>query len=369
MSPPGTSYFLDTGIWDESIEPRIWAALSAIDRKVFVVPGVREELRSWVERHPNHPGSVAIKRAETTASSMVVLPPLEQGGDRHTAYTYYVSLLHLRRRALDVARLEFVKREGRAPESGELVAIAQQAFGQRGLLLTHKYGKSPSVDPNATDESLVYLAAEHALSKGSPTVILTKDQDVVEQFYKLWWFLDTHYRGMLMAKEYERDPLRYPHLRLPDGPRQREVFDPTNGFLLERGTERMQAVLPSRFSFVSVECWLIGKAMTRLTFGAEMRMHDVIKVKGATGGLVSDGLLGRNLHPWLAPLPLETRLRSCAAIVHDRSVNVRGTRANIGMLDIHHSMLSLERFTSLSYDLSKPKSLLWTPSVESREKR
>lgn len=44
------------------------------------------------------------------------------------------------------------------------------------------------VDSRATDESLVYFAAEHALRTGQQTVVLTKDQDVMEQFYKLWWF-------------------------------------------------------------------------------------------------------------------------------------------------------------------------------------
>jgi hypothetical protein len=211
----------------------------------------------------------------------------------------------------------------------------------------HKHGKPVILDRWATDESLVYFAAAHAISTGRPTVVLTKDQDVLEQFYKLWWFLDTHYRGMLMANEYARDPLRFRLHCLPDLPQVRMAFELDDGMLLERGAGRMDAVLPRGFDFVSSECWLVGSTVTRLVFGAERQMCRLLEVKGATGGLVSSQLRGRNLHPWLAPLPLGRRLIDSAAIVRDRALPIRGSRAAVGVFDLWHSVNTIERFHHL----------------------
>src|SRR5216684_1224101 len=106
--------------------------------------------------------------------------------------------------------MKFREEQERDPSPDEMMAGVQRTFSERGLALAHKDGRSVVLDKWATDESLVYLAAAHALETGRPTVILTKDQDVLEQFYKLWWFLDTHYRAMLMAEHYSRNRFAFP---------------------------------------------------------------------------------------------------------------------------------------------------------------
>jgi len=167
---------------------------------------------------------------------------------------------------------------------------------------------------------------------------------------------------MLMAEEYVRDPLRYPLRPVPDLPLVREAFDRRDGVLLDRGPSRMNDVLPAKFTFVAVECWLLGQGMTRLTFGAETEMSRLLDVKGHTGGLVSADLNGRNLHPWLAPLPIPMALRNSAAIVRDRVQELSDGKTRIGLFDIWHSINTHERFAH-AVPAAGPVSSLWSPDA------
>ena len=223
-----------------------------------------------------------------------------------------------------------------------------------------KNRKSTPDDKWATDESLVVLAALHALKTGQPTVVLTRDQDVLEQFYKLWWFLENHYRAMLMADRYADDPLGFRMHPLPDHPRIRNLFESTRGLLSELGSDRLTSVLPKRFDFVSAECWLIGGRFTRLIFGAERQMARLIELKGLTGGLVSDRLDGRNLHPLLAGLPVGVRLVDSVAIVRDHGVLLNDGTTKVGYYDLEHSINTLE-VGSIHIPVSKERQRLWLP--------
>lgn len=356
--PPDVCFFLDTNIWDKNLDPKIWQALLARNDSVYVIPSVRLELKDWILRNPEYIGSRAIRESNP---NLIVrnLPPTDS--DEMTAYAYYIYLLQSRRNIAHFYKMQFREKQGRDPNSDELMAGIQRTFGERGLVLVHKDGRPVVADKWATDESLVYLAAENALRTGRPTVILTKDQDVYEQFYKLWWFLDTHYRAMLIADAYSGDPFRYPMHKLPSVKYVDRFFYEENALLVEVGTRRMRAFLPRAYKFVSVECWLVRKKMERLTFGAETNMYRLLKVKGATGGLVSDRLQGRNLHPWLAPLPIGKRLETSIAIVRDRTITVSGSRAQVGMFDLTHSVNTHERHSRFAADPNASQSGLWTP--------
>ena len=103
----------------------------------------------------------------------------------------------MRRRAFEVADERFEREHGRAPDEAEREVLRKELekeLGPRGFMLAKKgFSDLP------TDEALVYLAVEFALSTGRPTMILTGDADVEEQFFKLLWLINTHYRGMLLA--------------------------------------------------------------------------------------------------------------------------------------------------------------------------
>ncbi len=56
------------------------------------------------------------------------------------------------------------------------------------------------LDSRATDESLVFETVANGIRSGRPSLLLTRDRDLLEQFYKLCWLIDTHYRAMLIAR-------------------------------------------------------------------------------------------------------------------------------------------------------------------------
>jgi len=290
----------------------------------------------------------------------VILRPWDLEDYEGVAYLYYVYLLQMRRNAFMAFREKLRRSMGGEPSMGDVSSAVQRALGERGLALVRKNRKSTLGDKWATDESLVVLAALHALKTGQPTVVLTRDQDVLEQFYKLWWFLDGHYRAMLMADRYADDPLAFRMHPLPDHPRTKSLFESTRSLLSELGSDRLTSVLPKRCDFVSAECWLIGDRFTRLIFGAERQMARLIEVKGSTGGLVSDRLDGRNLHPLLAGLPVGVRLADSVAIVRDHGVILNDGTTKVGYYDLEHSINTLE-VGSIHVPVSKERQRLWLP--------
>lgn len=346
--PSEAALFLDSNIWDLSFGSTLWPALLSRDGPAYVIPSVRLELDSWIKRHPRFVGSIAVSERKDP----IQLLDVPQDPNEAAAYVYYVSLLQQRRFAFALFAARFEEIEGRVPTDGEVVEGVQRIYGQRTLSLVRKHGGTRTVDKWATDESLVYLAALHGLTTGEPTIVLTQDQDVLEQFYKLWWFLDTHYRAMLLAQEYVRDPLKYRHYPIPNTAVVRDFFESDECFLLDRGSGRMREVLPPTFSFVSQECWLLGRKLTRMVFGAERGMRRLLDVKGRTGGLVSADLQGRNLHAYLGATMLERIdpkiVQNCVAVANDKSVEMGDGAARLAFLDITYALFSNERFTRLT---------------------
>jgi hypothetical protein len=358
QTPPNVSFFVDSNVWDINIEADLWHALLERSDSVFVIPSVRLEIDGWINRNPDYIGSRAVRENH---SNLIMHALPATGSDEATAYLYYIYLLQLRRRIFDIIKFDFHRKKGRDPGADELMTMVQKTFGERGLLLAHKDGKPAPLDKWATDESLVYFAFEHALRTGKPTVILTKDEDVLEQFYKMWWFTDTHYRASLIADFLADNRFAFPLHAFPSSEYAQGMFDLRNAVLVDIGPRRMSAFLPRNFNFVPIECWLIRREMMRMILGAETQMYRVLRIKGATGGFVSDKLEGRNLHPWLAPLPIADRLRTCAAIVYDRTRTLTDNRAKVGMFDATHAVNTHERFSRLVTDPRLSKTGLWTP--------
>lgn len=362
MIPSDVAIFLDNNIWDLSLGSDLWPALLGRERGVYVVPGVRIELEPWRKRNPSFIGS---KAAEEKRAPLELLDLPPEGPERN-ALIYYTSLLLQRRHAFRYYGANFERIEGRVPTPAEVVAGVQKLFGERALLLAHKNGARVVADPLGTDEYLVCAAAIHGLKTGESTVVLTKDQDVLEQFYKLWWFLDTHYRSMLMAEAYAADPLRYPHLPIPHTTwTSNQFYFDKNAFLLDFGSRRMNKFLPKHCDFVSQECWLLKSEPIRLVFGAELEMQRLWEMKGVTGGLVSNRLGGRNLHSYLGGTMLERvdprLVANCAAVVRDKTFDV-GESVSISVLDATYALFSNESFTRLTRDQRGEASRrLWRP--------
>jgi hypothetical protein len=345
--PTNVAFFLDTNMWDAKLDSQLWPVLLDRGGALYVAPSVTIELEEWAKRNRHLLCSVAYLERRNP----LILLGLPTDEVDLSAYVYYTSLLHERRSAITHFTGRFSAIYGRTPTDDEVVEGVQRLYGQRGLALVHKHGRRVRTDPWATDESVVYSAAAHSLRTGEPTVILSQDQDVLEQFYKLWWFLDTHYRAKLMADEFVLNPSAYERSPMPDTAVTRNFFEADDGFLLNRGNRRMREVLPLNRIPVTPECWLIGKSLVRMSFGAEREMSRLLDVKGETGGLVSADLGGRNLHAYLGGALLDrvdpNIVQNCIAVVRDNAIDVWDGRARLAHLDITYSLFSNERFTRL----------------------
>lgn len=339
------AFFCDNSVFHDGLDPRILSALTDRPKRMALTPLVLRELRPWLMRRPDNPLADAIRW--DAVAPLEVTPP-ERSREGRNVYDYYMWLLLMRRGALAVAIRQFQDEHEREPDAAELSEIEQSVhrdLGQRGLLLAKKgLGKLP------TDEQLVCLATFHAIRSGQRTVVLTGDADVEEQFFKLLWLIDTHYRGMLLAKRYIRQfASMHPH------PLPREIadhpecpFEDEGTVLIDRGNADLADALPPAPRSVAIACWTLGSSQfSTLSFMAEREMVELLDVKDRTGGLSTDLLGGRNLHPWLAPLPLRGSDRGCAVIARDKRLPIPDSQATVAALDVTQAVMTIERHVTL----------------------
>ncbi len=103
----------------------------------------------------------------------------------------------------------FQQKHGRAPGAQDITSVraeVQAALGERGYLFARKgvAQSGPNPESRWTDEEVVYTALAHALRTGSETFVLTKDEDLLDQFYRLIYLVDTQLpqhadRGLIPA--------------------------------------------------------------------------------------------------------------------------------------------------------------------------
>jgi hypothetical protein len=339
-APDEAVWFIDNNVISDDVDPGIIEALLAVPGRMVLTPLVMQESRDWLVRHPEHALAQAIKRGDAKPAEWRPAAPGEPG---HDVYEYYLALLAIRRNPIKAAEMRFVKEHGREPVEAErrvIHAEVQRELSPRGYLLAKK---GPSALP--TDEALVYLAVHHALTTGRPTQILTADGDVEEQFVKLLWLMNTHYRGMLIAKRYAG-----PHFAsfrprpFPEAfwSKAGDLFERDGAVLIERGNPSLQQYLPDDAHCVPVSCWRIGTYFSKQTFMAEEEMSELLEVKDRTGGLSTDLLRGRNVHPWLGLLPLPHEDAMAAAVVRDQRLPLSRTNVAVPKLDVLLTMGNFE---------------------------
>lgn len=337
---PEGLFFLDTSLFDQHTDDRIWDALLARQNALVLVPEVRQELEPWLATNRDHVATKAVQQGHQ-AFRDDGLGKLDDIAWR--ALVYYVRLLAVRSRAFDAADAVFRANVGRAPrDAEELEAFKHRWLGERGYLLARKEVET-GTPRRRTDEVVVCAAVSTAIRTAQPTFILTKDEDLAEHFYKLVWLLDTQYRGMLFADAYLDDLSRFARREWPEGAVLEEAFA-RPGILLERTDEDLEDILPDRYAPVPVACIVGGHFLSEHHFTFETPMRRLLDVKGRTGGLNTERLIPRNCHIWLAPLPLPEQLRGCAAIVEDRRTSPDQDGLRIPMLDGNHAMFTGERY-------------------------
>lgn len=289
--------FLDGSVVGRTIDYPLFDELLRVPRRLFLIGRVLDELVPHFREVPDHPLRKAM-RAKNPA--FVVHPEPKVGSVRFTALHYYLNLLARRREVLThaVRRYEAIHREEPDDATRQKIhAEAQSDFRERGMLLARK-----PISPIFTDEILVYLAVEHAVRTGQPTIILTNDPDVEEQFLKLIELVTMHYWAMLIAREYVGDITAFDPRPLTGAALKSlsNVFEGST--LLNLKGRRIQDFHPTRYEFVPIGCMMVGsRYVSHLVYGAETEMADVLDIKGRTLGLSTDLLLPRDLHAYHLP--------------------------------------------------------------------
>lgn len=318
--------FLDGSVAGRTIDVPLWSELLRHPGRLHLIERVWKELLPHFAKVPDHPLADAVR-----ARNPAVVPYDEpHEGPRLDTLLYYVNLLATRRKQLERSIARYEREHGHAPDDDALTAINaeyQQTFGERGVLLAKK-----PISPLITDEILVLLAVEYAVSTGQPTVILSTDPDVEEQFMKMIELLTMHYWGMLIAREYLADFTRFKPRTVPaERAAATKLF--TSATLLDLGGRRIQDFRPQKIEFVPISCVLIGEYVSQLTYGAETAMREVLDIKAKTGGRSTDLLGERDLHAYFVPeIPGERRDYQ-ALITDDVREPIGGTSMSLAKLD------------------------------------
>lgn len=335
-------FVTDSSFFDASIDQSVWIELLSGVSPIVLLGQVREELAGWLAKVPDHPAAVAVHEQRFTVVDPAAWPTATQN-----AYVYYVNLLGVRKRLYRLAEIQLESKLGRQATPAELLHAKREIsriLGPRAVLLARKGSRGdPTKQTYATDEIVIVAAFLIAIEKSQAVVILTRDQDLLELFYKMQWLLDTHYRGWFLADRYAADPAKAVVRPMPTGPPWSEAFTGEGNLLVARSSADPEAVRGIPAYPIPIECWLVRDSESRIGFPVESGMKNLIEAKGQTGGLNHPALAPRNFHVWLAPLPIPRELRGYSAVATDLRQSIAETGVAIPLHDINQSILTEER--------------------------
>lgn len=308
--PKDYRIFLDTGfITSHEVPQALWDCM--VDKEVFITEDVWKELQPWVadpfyNRWFRDYLVNAIDLEKSGAGHRRV--SLFSFSDLLTKYAkvaqYYVRLLWLRKFVGVHHIYEYEKQHGRKPTDEENQALLQQIVGPRGWRLVKKaLANRDSLNIN-TDESLVVSAAFNSVLFGRHTILLTRDNDVFEQFYKGMYLIDTHYIAMLVAEEYRKHPSCYKSQQLPnniglyqgDGSLALDFESDLDHYKL-----RPTACEPIQFSCCLLSTYDKPLMHSQRSFGVAPDMARIIDMKAKTNGRSTDLFGSLNIHIQVDP--------------------------------------------------------------------
>jgi hypothetical protein len=353
-SPPQAIFFLDSSfLHRHQIPDEVFDAL--LSRRIAVTQMVWAELHDWV-RNPfanRNFRDVLVSANERGHSSVLFLNPNDWPDDIRESAHYYVSLLSIRKVFGLLLKEDYANKHGREMPDEELISTLQSAVGDRGVILARKglldYGKA-----NFTaDEDLVVAAATHAILTGEETSVLTRDRDPLEQFRKVLYLIDTHYRCHLIAESYLDTPENL--IESKGGPESsRDCFEPGDRSILNLPRRFVDWVLPRPGSRVVLHCHRLagdGERMkiASLDFCAQREMLSLLRVKGRTGGKNYELPDGKNCHLVLSP-PFPPEANGQAIIGRDRARTIRDFAAPL--VDVEYAVQEVQRIRRSMVDFS-----------------
>jgi hypothetical protein len=369
---PDALVFLDTNIFTRELDMSVWDAFST--RRILTTPGVWKELLPWLKTPfcnkaiRDRVVAAIQNQVRSKGSAQQLLNPLTPLSreipkmevlfvdDHFTshAYEYYVRLLALRKAIGPIAASLLTKKFGKEPTKDQFLAEVQGRFGPRGLLIAKK-GLEAAESPNKlTDEQLVVMAVLTAIMSGSEVFIVTRDADVLEQYFKVLCHMKEHYRAMLVADLYAANAsaIAFRKVAIPSDGVQIMQFSGSSFLELVTTDVEFNPLAP-KFHSVNVYCLLLGgepqgMKVTFCCFCAETEMAQMLRVKVVTGGLNTDKLDGRNCTIHTAPLTRENH-RVVVSIGKETTLPF-GNLGNFGITDFTNTLFENELHSVLSVD-------------------
>ena len=316
---------------------------------MVVISSVFKESEEWAKNNKN-PLIARSLIGRHRGIKLVHMP--NQGESALYSYAYFTRLLGARKLLFLLIRQDFERVHGRQPTDEEMRDLPRNAhdksIGPCGYMIGKKAANKPPGSTFYTDEEIVVTAFMLAVGLGIEIVILTKDEDTQEQFYKMQYLLDTQYRSMLFADSFADNPSSFttnPLLKSSD--RISDAFMGDDNILIQKPGDNLKSILPEQFRSVCVYCWVAGEKMSQMVFNAETGMKRLFDMKARTGGLNTDRLDGRNCHTCLVPLPIMPS-GLWAAVARD--VMVQQPECSIPLLEINQAMNANERFYQVVYE-------------------
>ncbi len=240
------------------------------------------------------------------------------------AATYYVNVLHLRKKAL-----ESLKGTRNGAVDAPVRGTAPEGWPFKQLpTRTRRLARRGDPDRRFTDETLVVLAVLHALATGEGVVLLTHDDDVFDQFYKLTSLIRLDFGAHVFAERYasspETFPQRYSLSEVPD--LDPLLHDKDRSFAVVRPAN-LDPLLPEPGGLVGVHVVRPEPGGEVLSWALPRSIERLLQVKAHTGGRNTDQFEERNVYVDLSPCIPEPRLpanRSYAFFLVDKHLRFGG---------------------------------------------
>jgi hypothetical protein len=349
--------FFDANMFLAPTDDRLWKAMLSRPGRLAIAEPILHELRFWLNDSPtfNSLAHEAISDELRNHSSAVIcddLPP--KFTPARTALDYYVQLLGIRKRGYEYTE-ELLKRNGFTDIDRQTASNAcASILGTRTQRLARERREIDEA-LNLNDEQLVVRALQWSLLHGREVTIWTRDEGVLEQFYKAVWLLDTHYRSWLLGYRFNQNPTEFytrdvsaTDCSTESGRRTfLELFADVPMTLIKLDSATLKELLFDDYRMISWHCcFLRENRLTQLSFSADDTMQRVFEVKGCTGGLSSGLFDPRNIHIWLGPLVNE--FGRFGAIALDRGLPFDS--GHIAGLDIMLSLHSREGMSHTTYE-------------------
>jgi hypothetical protein len=287
---------------------------------------------------------------------------IDRAGLARAGFDYYVSLLSLRKRFGIVAYRELRTKCGYDPTEREFRQYLSDNFDPR-LAERAVKGWKDQLKPNfLADEELVVTAALTAILSGRETVILTRDNDVFDNFAKLMDLLVVDYMAFHFGLACHLNPGGCPIFSFPV-PQTHDQFkgDVVYGNVLP--LHKARSLLPDEIHPVATYCYLVGNTsldpkISLASFCLEMEMGPLLRTKWETSGKNSAFFSGRDVIASISPNP--NVLNIMFAIGEPQRTDYEGmdvTRMDLARA-LHSDMVLLmddSPASELIYPIKKPR--------------